>query len=222
MATSTVEDYLKVILLRSGEADALVPMGEVAVGLGVVPGTATTMIKTLAERGLIEHTPRQGVRLTLEGRREATAVLRRHRLIETFLVSVLKMDWSEVHVEAERLEHAVSERVLERIDALLSYPRNDPHGDPIPDAAGQFPSRKTATLMKAPLGVELNIVRILDQSPGFLQFAEAAGLIPEVRLTVFERNETAGVVSVDIRGRQRLTLGVAQAQLIQVSGDTET
>src|SRR5471032_3628365 len=132
MPTSTVENYLKAILVRSSDEDAVVSTGSLSEALGVTPGTITTMVKSMASRGLLEHQPREGVRLTPEGRAHALAVVRKHRLIETFLVQVLKMDWKEVHEEAEALEHAISERVLLRIDALLGHPAADPHGDPIP------------------------------------------------------------------------------------------
>src|SRR4051812_32559784 len=119
MASSTVENYLKHILLLSDGADGLVSMGALATALDVVPGTVTTMVKSLAREGMVDHQPRQGVRLTDEGRHIALGVIRRHRLVETFLVSVLKMDWATVHSEAEQLEHAISEDVLNRLDALL-------------------------------------------------------------------------------------------------------
>src|SRR5262245_12943201 len=126
MASSTVENYLKQILLLSVADGELVSMGALAVALEVVPGTATTMVKSLAADGLVDHRPRHGVRLTAEGRRVALGVLRRHRLIETFLVDVLKMDWTKVHAEAEQLEHAISDEVLDRLDALLGHPTTDP------------------------------------------------------------------------------------------------
>ncbi len=132
MASIAVEDYLKHILLLANDSPELVPMGALASSLEVVPGTVTTMVKSLAAEGLVEHEPRAGVRLTESGRRMALGVIRRHRLVETFLVNVLKMDWSDVHSEAEQLEHAVSEDVLDRLDALLGHPATDPHGDPIP------------------------------------------------------------------------------------------
>jgi DtxR family Mn-dependent transcriptional regulator len=103
MPTSTVENYLKAILVRSTDADAVVATGTIAEALGVTPGTITTMVKSLAAKGLVEHHPREGVRLTPTGRAHALAVVRKHRLIETFLVQVLKMDWKEVHEEAEAL-----------------------------------------------------------------------------------------------------------------------
>ncbi len=112
-------------------------MGQLASALGVVPGTATTMVKTLAESGLVHYEPYMGVRLTPAGEKLAALVLRRHRLIELFLVKVLGMNWSEVHDEAERLEHAVSERLIDRIDDMLGRPSVDPHGDPIPGPEGQ-------------------------------------------------------------------------------------
>src|SRR6187399_1372915 len=138
----TVENYLKAIYQAQttlAEATALVPMGQLASALGVVPGTATTMVKALAESGLVRYEPYVGVRLTVAGEKLASLVLRRHRLIELFLVRILGMSWAEVHDEAERLEHAVSERLIDRIDDMLGRPIVDPHGDPIPTAEGRIP-----------------------------------------------------------------------------------
>src|SRR4051794_26224082 len=115
MATSTVENYLKHVLVLSEGRDELVSMGALAASLAVVPVTATTMVKALSHEGLVDHRPRHGVRLTAQGRRVALNVLRKHRLVETFLVNVLKMDWAAVHGEAEQLEHAISDEVLDRL-----------------------------------------------------------------------------------------------------------
>src|SRR5215471_11725921 len=133
MASSTVENYLKQLYLEQQVTNnRLVSMGRLAALLNVVPGTATSMIKTLADSGLVSYEPRSGVRLTTGGEQLALHVLRRHRLVELFLVKVLGLDWSEVHAEAEELEHAISDKVLEKIDGLLGHPSADPHGDPIP------------------------------------------------------------------------------------------
>src|SRR4029077_6378558 len=132
-----VENYLKAIYqgqLTLAESGKLVPMGQVANAVGVTPGTATTMVKALAESGLAEYEPYSGVRLSPAGEKLAALVLRRHRLVELFLVQVIGMNWDEVHDEAEQLEHAVSDRLIERIDAMLGHPAVDPHGDPIPDS----------------------------------------------------------------------------------------
>src|SRR5829696_3443057 len=135
LPSSTVENYLKAIHQGQSVLSAdqrLVPMGQVASALSVTPGTATTMVKALAESGLAEYEPYSGVRLTSAGERLALVVLRRHRLVELFLVQVLGMSWDEVHEDAEQLEHVVSERLIERIDEMLGHPTQDPHGDPIP------------------------------------------------------------------------------------------
>src|SRR5438309_1705668 len=108
------------------------------VGRSAWPATATTMVKALADSGLVAYEPRGGVRLTRGGEQLALHVLRRHRLVELFLVKVLGLDWSEVHAEADELEHAISDKVLDRIDGLLGRPSVDPHGDPIPSAKGKF------------------------------------------------------------------------------------
>src|SRR3954468_18452916 len=166
MPSSTVEDYLKQIYLEQQAAGAgqLVPMGKLAVAMGVVPGTATSMVKALADSGLVTYEPRGGLRLTRGGEQLALRVLRRHRLVELFLVKVLGLDWSEVHAEAEELEHAVSDKVLERIDALLGHPSVDPHGDPIPPAKGRPQvSAQQSSLVECEAGKSYRVARVVDQ-----------------------------------------------------------
>src|SRR6476659_6209319 len=163
LASSTVENYLKAIYLGQSTLAAdqrLVSMGHVAAALGVTPGTATTMIKALTESGLAEYEPYSGVRLTAAGERLAGLVLRRHRLVEAFLVQVMGMSWAEVHEEAEQLEHAVSERLIDRIDEMLGRPTHDPHGDPIPNPDGAIAMRQLDTLLTCPVGKPLKVTRI--------------------------------------------------------------
>lgn len=217
MASSTVENYLKHILLLSETADGLVSMGSLASALAVVPGTATTMVKALADEGLVAHQPRQGVRLTPEGRHVALTVLRKHRLVETFLVNVLKMDWASVHAEAEQLEHAISDDVLNRLDALLGHPTTDPHGDPIPSRQGKMDSQVYATLATCVVDRPLRIVRVTDQSGEFLQFAEQNGLRPGARLRVVDRNLAAGLVNLRPATGDAIPLSLAAAGRILVA-----
>lgn len=216
MATITVENYLKQLLLLSEGSAGLVSMGALAASLEVVPGTATTMVKALADDGLVDHRPRQGVRLTAEGRRVALNVLRKHRLVETFLVNVLKMDWAKVHAEAEQLEHAISDEVLNRLDALLGHPTTDPHGDPIPSRQGKLDAQVYATLAAAIPDKPLRIVRVTEQSAEFLQFAEQNGLLPGAALRVADRNLAASLVTVKLTGAKPLALSLAAAGHILV------
>lgn len=216
MASSTVENYLKHVLLLSEGGDGLVPMGALAEALAVVPGTVTTMVKSLADSGHVEHRPRHGVRLTAEGRRVALNVLRKHRLVETFLVNVLKMDWASVHAEAEQLEHAISDEVLDRLDALLGHPATDPHGDPIPSRQGKLDSQIYATLATCVVEKALRIVRITDQTAEFLQLAEQNGLLPGESVRVTERNLAAGLVTLKKGTTRPLPLSLAAAGKILV------
>src|SRR3954463_1106910 len=154
MASSTVEDYVKQLYVEQASAGQghLVSMGRLAAAMGVVPGTATSMIQALAKSGLVEDEPRTGVRLSKGGEQLALHVLRRHRLVELMLVEVLGLDWSEVHAEAEELEHAISDKVLERIDVVLGRPSVDPHGDPIPSAKGTVPRERLRRLSECAPG----------------------------------------------------------------------
>lgn len=216
MASITVENYLKHILLLSAGGDELVSMGALAAALAVVPGTATTMVKSLADEGFVEHRPRFGVRLTSEGRRVALNVLRKHRLVETFLVNVLKMDWSKVHPEAEQLEHAISDEVLDRLDALLGHPDTDPHGDPIPNRQGKLSAQVYATLATCVTGRALRIVRVTEQSEEFLRFVEQHGLQPGTVVRVVDRNLPAGLVTLRKSPGKPLALSLAAAGKILI------
>ena len=137
MASLTIENYVKAIYqIAAGQQAHTASTGKLAEALDVSPGTVTSMLKTLSESGLAEYIPYEGARLTEAGCTLALRVLRRHRLIELFLARTLKMTWDEVHEEAENMEHAVSDLLIDRIDAFLGYPATDPHGDPIPKADG--------------------------------------------------------------------------------------
>jgi DtxR family Mn-dependent transcriptional regulator len=216
MPTSTVENYLKAILVRSGEGNVIVSTGVIADALGVTPGTATTMVKSLAARGLLDHVPREGVRLTPQGRIHALLVLRKHRLIETFLVQELKMDWKDVHEEAETLEHAISDRVLARIDKILNHPDADPYGDVIPSPRHPlFDCGKGMTLATCKMKAKFRVERIVDQSPSFLEFVQHARLRPGATVRVMERDRANGVVLCELRNNEA-TLGMAEAAKIEV------
>lgn len=222
LPSQTVENYLKTIYLAQVALPAgepLVPMGQLAAALGVVPGTATTMVKTLAESGLVHYEPYMGVRLTPAGETLASRVLRRHRLIELFLVKVLGMNWTDVHDEAERLEHAVSEQLIDRIDSMLGRPLVDPHGDPIPTAEGTMPSAASVDLfdlLTAPLATSLVVTRVLDQDAEFLRFVERQQLKPGSAIMIDARDPVSDAVQVTSSGGTRTTLGTRAASRILV------
>ena len=217
MPTSTVENYIKAIYQECRIIpDLMLPVGRLASLLKVVPGTATTMVKSLSDAGLVNYEPRVGVRLTDEGEVLALHVLRRHRLVELFLVQILKMDWSEIHEEAEALEHVISDRVLEKIDHLLGNPQYDPHGDPIPSNSGQVIERKLRSLLVCNAGETAKVARITDQEASFLQFAEKRGLIPGKTITVVGKNEVAQAMEVTNEEMQVTTLGNQAAGKIEV------
>ena len=220
MASSTVENYVKQIyLLQQRDPGKRVLMGLLAEAMRVVPGTATTMIKALADSGLVKYAPRSGVRLTRGGEQLALHVLRRHRLIELFLVKTLGFDWSEVHAEAEELEHAISDKVLDRIDALLGHPKTDPHGDPIPSRKGEVASTPATSLLDCAVGRLLCITRILDQESAFLDFLKRSNLTPGRTVRVEHRDEAAGALTVRVASGSSVTVGHTAAAKILVAAD---
>jgi DtxR family Mn-dependent transcriptional regulator len=216
MPTSTVENYVKQLYLLQQKQD-LVPMGEFATAMRVVPGTATTMVKSLAKARLVRYEPRQGVCLTPSGQKLAMRILRRHRLVELLLVKVLGLDWSDVHVEAEELEHTISDRLLERIDEFLGRPTHDPHGDPIPDSAGKLPAQKLVSLADARPNERVVIKRIADQDAQFLKYANEKGLVPGVELSVVTVDDVGDSAIFSTRDGKQLTLGRVAAGKIFVT-----
>ncbi len=220
MPTSTVEDYLKQILLEEqGRGGERVPTGRVAQALAVTPGTVTTMVKTLADSGLVDYEAYGGVLLTPAGRKLALHVLRRHRLIELFLVRVMGMDWSEVHPEAERLEHAVSDRLIERIDEMLGRPAVDPHGDPIPTATGEVAPATQDSLAELESGRRGRVARIADQEAEFLKLVERLGLRPGTRVKVVARDAAADTLELEVDAGATARLGLRAAAKIFVEPD---
>ena len=210
MPSRTSENYLKQLYFEEElQKEGYVSMGRLAAAVRVAPGTATAMVKSLSEAGLVRYAPRLGVRLTDLGKRTALKVLRRHRLVELFLVQILGLDWAEVHAEAEEWEHVTSEKVLERMDALLGHPAVDPHGDPIPTVSGAVAPPSDMNLVNCPLRQKLVVTRVLDQEPKFLNFVRAAGLTPGAVLTVQNRSDEADALHVHPQRGQNLTLSQA-------------
>ena len=204
----SAEDYLKAIygLTERGDTASTSAIAEV---LAVQPASVTGMIKRLADGELLEHVPYRGVRLTELGVREALRVLRRHRVIETYLCERLGYTWDDVHEEAERLEHAVSDRLVEHMADALHFPSHDPHGAPIPTSSGEIEATDFLTLADAAPGVELRVRAVQDEDPGELRSLEATGLTPGTCLLVeSSQGDPRGgiVVRVGGPGGTRLTV----------------
>ncbi|WP_018112463.1 manganese-dependent transcriptional regulator MntR [Thermus igniterrae] len=190
------EDYLKHLFLLEAEGQGPVPTQALARRLGVRPPSVTEMLKKLAQLGLVEHTPYRGARLTEAGQRVALEVLRHHRLLEAYLHQALGYGWEEVHQEAERLEHVISEALEERIAEVLGHPPFDPHGDPIPSKELALPQAPGIPLAEAPLGAA-RVVRALAQDRGTLNLLARLGLVPGQALRVLDRE---GGIRVELGG----------------------
>jgi DtxR family transcriptional regulator, Mn-dependent transcriptional regulator len=204
MPSLTVENYLKAALqtsMRTGRE--WVGTGEFADALGVLPGTVTSMLKTLDESHLVEYQPYKGARLRDAGRKLAMRVLRRHRLIELFLVQTLGLSWDQVHEEAEHMEHAVSDFLIDRMDEYLGRPPRDPHGDPIPTVEGEFRTRTgtAVRLSECGSGTRIRLVRVTNQESDFLRYLSDAGVKIGSLGTVKENNPAAGLIAVELEGR---------------------
>ncbi|GAA1923174.1 manganese-binding transcriptional regulator MntR [Microbacterium aoyamense] len=184
MPSPAIDDYLKTIYHHTEwQTDRITP-SQLAAELGLAPSSVTEMVQKLAAQGLVSHRPYGPVSLTPEGEQRAAAIIRRHRLIETWLVREFGYSWDEVHDEAEVLEHAISDRLLEGIDDRLGRPRFDPHGDAIPDAAGTVHREAFVLLAAAPTGHAGRVLRVSDRDPELLRAVEAAGVEVGAEVTV--------------------------------------
>ena len=220
MPTPTVENYLKQILMVTLEENGpKVAMGKVSTDLGVTPGTATSMAKNMERDGWLTYYPRQGVSLTRKGRKVAMNMLRRHRLLETFLVETLGLDWSEIHEEAEELEHAISEKVLEKLDEFLGRPRYDPHGHPIPTRRGSIQRPSSQTLQNCSAGMTVKVESILDQESDFLKFARDKELLPGKMVSIIGFEKLADVITLKVEESEAFSMGFRSAEKILVVTD---
>lgn len=201
--TRSVEDYLKAIYRLSGQG-GFAATSDIAQLLDVAPPSVSGMVKRLSEAGLIEHVPYRGVQLTAQGRRAALAMLRRHRVLEVYLVERLGYDWDSVHDEAEHLEHAVSDELIERMAGALGDPSYDPHGAPIPTAAGEIEEAELSALADAPVGALVELRQVEDNDPELLRYLAAQGLTPGARVTVTERQPFGGATIVRLGGETRV------------------
>ena len=221
MPSLTVENYVKTIFqITSAQGGNPATTGQIAAALGVSPGTVTSMLKTLDAARLATHRPYEGVALTRAGRGLALRVIRRHRLIELFLLKTLDMSWDEVHDEAEHLEHAVSDLLVERIDAYLGRPDVDPHGDPIPrtDAVSLPPADEGVmkSLAECGAGVDFRLARVLDQSSEFLRYLTDCGLSLGAVGAVESNPDGAGLMRIRI-GDRGLSIAIDAASKLLVA-----
>jgi DtxR family transcriptional regulator, Mn-dependent transcriptional regulator len=209
--TRSQQDYLKALYLLRGD-ERPVPTRELAQRLGISSPSVSEMVTRLTAQGLVEHDRYRGQQLTREGRKVALELVRHHRLLEMFLVEVLGYSWDEVHDEAERLEHVISERMEQRIFELLGRPELDPHGHVIPTLGGKVRPVSRRSLSECEAGERLVVEGVSDDDPARLRELERRGLRPGVRLDVVRRSEYEGPVEVRLKGRREsVPLGLARA-----------
>jgi DtxR family Mn-dependent transcriptional regulator len=214
MTSSNVEDYLKAIYNLCG-ADQTASTSAIADKLGIAAGSVTGMIKRLADQGLVEHMPYYGARLTVAGERQAISLIRRHRILEMFLVQVLGYTWDRVHEEAERLEHAVSDDLIDRMAHVLGSPTVDPHGAPIPASGKAFVDRQYPTLDKLDVGCSAVLRRVRDEDPAALRYLAELNMMPGTEVTLTERGPFNGPLYIRV-GEKNHVVSSELAQSVQV------
>lgn len=197
--TRSTEDYLKAIFELESITGAA-QTSAIADALAIAPASVSGMFKRLSESGLLEHVPYKGVQLTESGKRAALRMVRRHRILETYLTSKLGYDWDSVHQEAERLEHAVSDGLIERMAMALGNPRHDPHGAPIPTPSGDIEEEELVPLSDVPEGELAELRRVSDKNPELLRYLGTLGLKPGVTIEVGVRQPFRGPLTVRLVG----------------------
>jgi DtxR family Mn-dependent transcriptional regulator len=199
----SVEDYLKVIYHLSSEG-GFAATSDIASRLAVAPPSVSGMVKRLSEAGLIEHVPYRGVQLTSQGRRAALRMIRRHRILEVYLMRHLAFDWDSVHEEAERLEHAVSDDLIDRMARALGDPHYDPHGAPIPTVEGEIEETALTPLADAPVGATVELRQVVDADPARLRYLAEQKLTPGTRLVITDRHPFNGPTIVQLDDESRI------------------
>jgi DtxR family Mn-dependent transcriptional regulator len=212
--TRQAEDYLKVIYekQRDGQRAATT---DIAGQLGIAAASVSGMLPRLARLGLVKVERYRGARLTAAGRAAALQLIRRHRVIESFLVTRLGYGWDDVHVEAERLEHAVTAELIDRMADALGNPSADPHGAPIPTSAGRVDERRLSSIADVPVGTRARVVRVSGRDPEFLRYMQKRGIVPGATIRVVARDPFDGPVTLTV-GRKREAIGAAAAGKVYV------
>lgn len=206
MPTISVENYLKTIYHLEQRHGGRVKTKSIAERLEISLPSVTSMLKSLGQEELVDYRRYKGVRLSERGRQLALKVIRKHRLVELFLVQTLEYSWDEVHAEAERLEHAVSDELAARIERYLAYPRFDPHGDPIPTAEGEVLESRAVPLEQVMPGSRVRVERVLEQDPAVLRYLEQVGMTPGQRAQVTQVLPFDGQMFVQLDGAGQLPL----------------
>ena len=214
--TRSQEDYLKALYQLHGDQRP-VPTRDLAQRLGISSPSVSEMVTRLSAQGLVEHDRYRGQQLTREGRKVALELVRHHRLLEMFLVQILDYSWDEVHDEAERLEHVISERMEQRIFELLGRPELDPHGHAIPTLGGKVRPLSDRPLSGCRVGEKVVVQGVSDDDAGRLRELERRGLMPGTRIEVVAESKFEGPISVRIKGRRsNIPLGLARAVFVEV------
>jgi DtxR family Mn-dependent transcriptional regulator len=218
--TGPVEDYLKTIYELTAR-EGVASTNDVAQALDVAPASVTGMIRRLAAQGLLDHVPYRGVQLTQAGRRAALSTIRRHRIIETYLTRVLGYPWDKVHNEAERLEHAASDELVECLSAAMDHPTADPHGAPIPTRDGVVDERSHLSLADLPTGKRARMVLVSDKNPELLRYLAEIALQPGVEVTVLDRAPFDGPITLQLGDKQSV-VGSQLARQVHVEAVDES
>jgi DtxR family Mn-dependent transcriptional regulator len=212
MISPTIEDYLKTIY-KLQKRQERVTTSAIAEKLALSNATVTVMIKKLAKEKLLKHISYHGVVLNEKGEKIALKVIRRHRLVELFLKEVLGLDWDKVHIEAERLEHFISDEILDRMDHVLGYPKTDPHGDPIPTGEGEIEeTEENRSLADIEAGRTVVISSVSDGDPEKLRFMAELGLFPKVKVSIRDKSPFEGDLFIEVGSSEhRLPMDVARS-----------
>jgi DtxR family Mn-dependent transcriptional regulator len=201
--SQAVEDYLKTIYTLEADGDKATTT-KIADALEVSSASATNMVKRLSKMGLVDYESYKGASLTKAGKKIALEIIRHHRLLELYLLEVMGYSWDEVHEEAEKLEHHISERFEDKIAKLLDDPTHDPHGDPIPTKEGLMPEMDLQRLSEAEINHQCIVSRVKDQDPELLRYLEKVGLLPGVKVEITEKAPFSGPITLLIENDEQV------------------
>ncbi|MEM2087809.1 MAG: metal-dependent transcriptional regulator [Thermoproteota archaeon] len=212
--TAVVEEYLECIY-RLQEKEGVARTSNIVKSLGVAPGTVTNTVERLEEEGFVTHVSYRGVKLTEKGRRIALQVVRRHRLSERMLVDMLKMDWNSVHETACRLEHSLTEDMLDHLEKALNYPKTCPHGNPIPSKQGMVREEEAQPLLALSIGERGTVVKVVEEKPDLLAYLKRLGLVPGALVEVLEKPELEDLMRIRVDNENQV-LSNTLASIIHV------